>query len=136
MLSKISRFEKICTKCHAIKPLTDFGTKQKRLHCKTCYGEWKKKYYQRPDVKQKEYVYLMKRYFKRKFGITLEQYEEMLKAQDNKCAICRKEETTPHSRSKKIIRLAVDHCHTTGKVRGLLCRSCNQVLGVLKEDKK
>jgi hypothetical protein len=54
----------------------------------------------------------------RSFGITVEQYDRMLRAQDGKCALCR--------RPPKSIRLAVDHDHRTGRVRGLLCFRCNK----------
>lgn len=57
-------------------------------------------------------------------GMTYDLYEDMLKNQDNKCAICKLE----HSNLKK---LHVDHCHKTGKVRGLLCNNCNNGLGKL-----
>ncbi len=56
-------------------------------------------------------------------GMTIEQYEELLKQQGNCCAIC-------HKPAK---RLHVDHNHTTGKVRGLLCRPCNTGIGLLDE---
>lgn len=65
-----------------------------------------------------------------RFGISHDIYEEMLKSQNFKCAIC---ETDQKDLDK---RLAVDHCHTTGTVRGLLCGSCNRALGLLKDDYK
>ena len=58
------------------------------------------------------------------YGITQDNYNELLELQDNKCAICF---NTP----KK--KLFVDHCHSTGKVRGLLCQHCNFVLGQAKD---
>ena len=58
---------------------------------------------------------------KRTFGLTVEEYDAMLDAQHGVCAICGK---LPQKK-----RLAVDHNHTTGKVRGLLCPSCNRTLG-------
>lgn len=61
-----------------------------------------------------------------KFGINLDEYERMREAQEGKCAICRSE---PRSRE-----LAVDHCHETGKVRGLLCTLCNTALGKFQDD--
>lgn len=64
---------------------------------------------------------------RREFGISLIQYDEMFKAQNGKCAICEKEET---ARTK---RLAVDHCHKTGKIRKLLCRACNVGIGNLQD---
>jgi hypothetical protein len=66
------------------------------------------------------------------FGISLEEYHEMLAAQGGKCAICGN--GNDGTRHGKLKALAVDHCHKTGKVRGLLCESCNQGIGKLKDD--
>lgn len=55
------------------------------------------------------------------YGLTLEQYETMIKNQNNHCYICNK----PSNK-----RLFIDHCHETGKVRALLCYKCNTVLGM------
>lgn len=64
---------------------------------------------------------------KRRFGITIEQYEEMLAAQGGKCAICGATESyMKHG-------LAVDHCHATGQVRALLCKGCNIGIGNLRD---
>jgi len=68
------------------------------------------------------------------FGITLEQYREMQKSQGNVCAICGKPETTVDQRKQGCRELAVDHCHKTGKVRGLLCGHCNKALGKFKDN--
>lgn len=62
-----------------------------------------------------------------KYGITSEQYDRMLEAQGGVCAVCSGTHENGH-------RLAVDHCHTTGKVRSLLCGACNTALGLAKED--
>lgn len=59
---------------------------------------------------------------RRKYGITLEQYNELLARQGGVCAICGGEDQK---------RLAVDHDHKTGKVRGLLCARCNPAIGFL-----
>ena len=69
--------------------------------------------------------------FKKKYGITLEQYDEMLSAQEGKCAICRKQETV--QQRGKLFLLSVDHNHQTGKVRALLCSKCNRALGFFDE---
>ena len=66
---------------------------------------------------------------KTRYNITPEQYAEMSINQGNRCAICGNEETAQHNHTKKIQKLAVDHCHITGKVRGLLCQDCNRGLG-------
>jgi hypothetical protein len=61
---------------------------------------------------------------KHRYGITQAHYEEMLTSQDGKCAICKIVMDRPH----------VDHCHETQKVRGLLCTTCNQGLGMYKDN--
>jgi hypothetical protein len=63
----------------------------------------------------------------RNFGLTVEQYNEMLISQGGVCAICRGK---PRGRKT---RLSVDHCHTTRKIRGLLCDHCNRAIGILGE---
>ena len=67
-----------------------------------------------------------------KFGITADEYDEMHRSQDGVCAICGKPEEM--SNQYGLMRLAVDHNHETGKVRGLLCMKCNRSLGMLGED--
>lgn len=57
----------------------------------------------------------------------VDDYDGLLAAQDGVCAICRKECDTGR-------RLAVDHCHKTGKVRGLLCVKCNAAVAYLRDD--
>ena len=70
---------------------------------------------------------------KSNFGITYNTYLGLLQKQNGACAICKLPETTK-SRSGRIKLLAVDHCHKTGWVRGLLCAACNQAIGLIKED--
>jgi hypothetical protein len=62
---------------------------------------------------------------KHDYGISLEQYEALLKRQGGACAICYKESTRP---------LCVDHCHVTRRMRGLLCRTCNLGIGHFNDD--
>lgn len=66
----------------------------------------------------------------KKFGITGEQYTAMVTAQNNKCGACGTDK--PSKRSVK--RWAVDHCHGSGAVRGLLCHSCNLTLGNVSDN--
>lgn len=70
---------------------------------------------------------------KKFYGIGIAEYEEILKSQWGRCAICGKEETMihPNHNTGKPQRLAVDHCHNTGKIRGLLCSRCNIGIGKL-----
>ena len=77
--------------------------------------------------KQKNAARRMK--YKREYGITIEDYDEMLEAQGGRCAICRTDK--PGGSGK---RFAVDHCHESKKVRGILCQSCNTALGHFKDN--
>lgn len=65
--------------------------------------------------------------YKYRYGISLEEFYELQRKQKNVCAICGK----PETRGKK--RLCVDHNHTTGKVRGLLCSQCNVAIAWMGE---
>lgn len=76
-----------------------------------------------PEVKARERA----GHLKRKYGITLEQYDEMLAAQGGVCAVCGRE-------PRDDISLHVDHDHETGALRGLLCFRCNNSLGDLGDD--
>jgi hypothetical protein len=68
-----------------------------------------------------------KSYLRRKYGITVEEYDAMLAAQGGVCKIC--EQARPEERT-----LHVDHDHMTGKIRGLLCFRCNNAIGDLRDD--
>lgn len=72
---------------------------------------------------------------RRHYGISIETYELMHDAQGGLCAICGKPEITIDHRTQKVQRLSVDHCHTTGKVRSLLCGKCNKGIAAFDEDR-
>lgn len=67
------------------------------------------------------------------YDLSLIDYNKMLAAQNYVCAICGKPEKTIHHVTNEPKALAVDHCHKTGKVRGLLCQRCNRVLGKVRD---
>lgn len=69
--------------------------------------------------------------YKRKYQLTLDQYNEMYLKQGGVCAVCFESETMKYL--GKIRELCVDHDHKTGKVRGLLCSNCNRALGLLQD---
>lgn len=92
--------------------------------CKKCHGK-SESYGARYDA---EYYY--DKSIKNRYGITIENYNLMFKEQNGCCKICGKHQ----SKLKK--RLYVDHCHTTNKVRGLLCQSCNTFIGFSYDDTK
>lgn len=92
-----------------------------RLNNPEKYDKWRKDYYERNSKD------INTRAIARYHNLDVPAYEEMFKAQDNRCAICGKEETRK-SRGK-VMRLCVDHDHSTGKIRALLCHDCNSGLG-------
>ena len=141
-----------CNGCNTTKDLTDFSKDNADVtgytyRCKKCRNqkqkEWVKKnpdkvkilnlkhretrkeYYSSPERKLK----YRKKYIEKAFNIPYSQYEQMQTAQNNVCAICKEKETC--SRQEY---LSVDHNHTTGKVRGLLCNSCNRALGYFRDN--
>lgn len=141
---------KICPECKIRKSITEFhkcSTKKDGLafYCKKCQSTRNKKHYQQHRKKLLEYsrkYWVTRRDQKRnndlkaKYGITLDNYNCRLKQQRHKCAICKTFPVELHPRSKKQLPLAVDHNHKMGKVRGLLCRSCNQKLGIYEINKE
>lgn len=98
-----------CTGCGETKPRSEF--RGKTSYCKPCHNKQSRKY-----SIQKQY------------GITIDEYNAMLMKQNNQCAICGK---TPEENGRG---LAVDHDHVTGKIRALLCLSCNNGLGQFNDD--
>ena len=130
---------KTCTKCKTEKPASDFWPDRRRAsglmaRCKTCktadardYRASRPGYYKKVYAKSREAT--RERHLVRKYGVTLADYDAMLKAQGGKCAIC----LAPESAQFNGV-FHVDHCNTTGKVRGLLCRGCNHMLGVVGDD--
>ena len=136
---------KTCTKCKQEKELTLFSKDKykkdgRRSACKQCntidhlnrYSSdpegCKKRsldYRQHLRINNPEKLKASNRNtkLKRAYGINQEQFLEMSKEQNNKCACCAKEK-----------KLVVDHCHVSGKIRELLCGPCNTSLGLLNED--
>lgn len=140
-----------CTKCKEEKDSSLFHNYNKKKNgftsqCKDCRNEARKEqYWKNPEQSRKKvddyrkhlrqtdphklFISARKTNLKKCYGITIEQYQLILESQDLKCAVCNKE----HQELEKK-RLVVDHCHTTNKVRGLLCNNCNTALGLLKEN--
>jgi hypothetical protein len=129
---------KSCTVCGETKPETAFvmdrRRNQRRSQCLPCTSarakEWRKR---NPNYEKDRYqadkVQTRERHLVRKYGVTLDDYNRMLKAQNGCCAICGAAES---EQFKSVFQ--VDHCHATGAVRGLLCRKCNFVLGYLDDE--
>lgn len=127
--------QKTCSKCNIMKHIDEFpkakpnSASYLRYHngikpwCKDCYKDYNTKYMKNARRTKPMYSHYYKRY-----GITNEEVMQMHEQRNFKCDICGKE--TDHRYNK----LCVDHSHTTGKVRGLLCFSCNTVLGNAKDN--
>lgn len=118
---------KTCRRCREEKPLSEFNRSSRsgdghQGECKSCQVEYSRKRYQHQAVRGHP------NRLWRKFGMTLEEYDDLLVNQGGGCAICDK---TPEENGK---RLAVDHDHETGEIRGLLCSTCNHALGLMRED--
>lgn len=126
---------KKCPCCGEVKPTTEF-TKKKNVekwgfssHCKACRNKKRKEY--RLDNPEK-YNRIKRNQNLKRYGLTFEDQEGMLREQNYKCAICGQEIFLFGSSQKLIAH--VDHDHKTGKVRGLLCKECNSGLGKFRDN--
>jgi Recombination endonuclease VII len=117
--------KKTCTKCGLSKDLSCFsnykdkrGVQRKVSRCKPCRKEEYSQYMAKNPHKHRDYSY------KKRYNITLEEYDALVEKQDGQCAICGSTESIGLNK-----RFVVDHNHETGEVRGLLCSTCNTGLG-------
>lgn len=123
---------KLCRKCNKLKEHHKHTKSKDGLQywCADCRKSWKREerleyfrqtYRRDKGRKWRNYFYI------RKYNLMIEQYEKLIKQQNGKCAICLKKCSSGK-------RLAVDHNHKTGMVRGLLCTNCNAMIAHAKED--
>lgn len=145
---------KVCTKCHLELPISKFAvavkaTSKRRARCNDCESARVRAYYAANAVYRenqkvqstgwrkanptKTAVSQRKNLLKSKYGLTVEQYDQLLASQDTKCALCG---ATEHGRwgnseGRKWLSDSwpVDHCHKDNRVRGVLCHPCNAQLG-------
>jgi len=118
--------EKVCKECLVIKPLSEFYNQKDNTRtrknvsgtCKQCINAK----YNPQTARQKCLKY--------RYNITEEDYKNLFEKQNGKCAICGSKDIGKRDAN----HLAVDHCHETGKIRGLLCAHCNKALGGMKDD--
>lgn len=118
---------KKCTKCFKEKVQSEFfRDRQKKSgycpHCKECNKKISKNW-RKSNPEQRRFNVL-----KSSTGVNKEQYLELLKLQENNCAICKK------SIEENNRNLSVDHCHNDKLVRGLLCTKCNFGLGYFNDN--
>ncbi len=125
---------KPCSKCKKLVILTEFHRSSFQRcgfypSCKKCRAMMGN----RANRDNDKYKYEnWKRNIKKAFGLSPEQYYQILYAQNGVCAICKQHETK--MRNGSLMRLSVDHDYKTGKIRGLLCGRCNNVLSRVGEN--
>ena len=119
----------VCKRCGIEKPLSEYyKTSDRKSGHKTICKDCIKADPLTEERKAKMRAYGKNYHLKTQYNMTREDYNKLLVAQNHKCAICGIDEKEAVKQ-----KLYVDHCHTTGKVRELLCHSCNAGLGLLKE---
>lgn len=121
---------KTCTKCKISKPFSEYTLRKNRNfkpapRCKSCHNSDRSEWRAKPESKE-----LLKKIDRRArlkwaYGLTEDDLQNMLCEQQHSCAICDRQ-----------VKLVVDHCHETGQVRGLLCYSCNTLLGSIENNNK
>jgi len=125
---------KECTVCKETKPLDDFynykATKDgKSYRCKSCDGVARAKWAEENPERSRRST--RGRNLKCKYNITLEQYEKLFESQGKACACCGATENNTTGSSRENWNFAVDHCHDSQEIRGLLCNNCNRGIGLL-----
>ena len=121
---------KICSSCKELKQTEEYyKEKQSKdglsYSCKSCKKEQTEKYKKTDTYRKRLRKHLWK---KQGIEITYEQYLQLFLDQKGSCAICK---TSVNQFNKG---MCVDHCHETGKIRGLLCTDCNRGIGSLKDN--
>ena len=131
----LTKTHKSCSDCKKIKQLKAFhndasSKNGKMSHCKSCKKDYEKEHKVKPKIKKHRQDREFKRGLFRNYGITVDQYQKMFNNQKGNCGIC--------SKNQKVLtrRLAVDHNHGTGHIRGLLCDGCNPGIGYFKDSIK
>lgn len=136
---------KRCTKCGEKKPKSEFYNYKSlngKCHssCKKCCRKasikWGKENRKRKNANERKRraanPIIDKETPLKRFGLTFENYQQMLEAQNGVCKICGKPEKS--KRKDKLKRLAVDHDHKTKHLRGLLCSKCNMLIGLAQDN--
>lgn len=133
---------KTCSSCREDKSLSRFSKSSssktgRHAYCKECMAEYDKsrrkkpelqEYFREKDSRTSRRVVWRKSHLQRVYGVSEELYDYILRSQDFVCAICHREE------SRENRSLSLDHCHESGKIRGLLCDSCNNGIARFNDD--
>jgi hypothetical protein len=127
---------KQCSVCKETKDFDQFYNYKtskdgKSYRCKACDDVARKKW--STSNPEKAHLSQRQRNLKQRFGVDLEWYEEQFKKQNYSCAIC-KSKTNKTTGDRQFWNFSVDHCHDSGKVRGILCNNCNRALGLFQDN--
>lgn len=135
-----------CGVCNSLKRIYIQKSGKEKLVCDKCRNkkssEWQKQNKERANEKNRRWAKenSEQKYFgsrssklKQNYNLSVDDYNEMMIAQNNVCKICKQEETQKNAKGTNW-SLSVDHCHSTGKVRALLCSKCNVGLSKFREN--
>jgi hypothetical protein len=127
---------KQCTVCKETKELDQFynvkSTKDgKGYRCKECDNKARQKW--SANNPERSHLSQRQRNLKHRFGVDLEWYENQFKKQNYSCAIC-ETKTNKTVGDRQFWNFSVDHCHDSGKIRGILCNNCNRALGLFQDN--
>lgn len=129
---------KVCNCCKEEVPLASFSFRKDsgkyRNECNPCRNKkYMLKYKEDPLTRERNRAN-SRIYNIKKYGISVEDFHRMLDEQKGLCLIC-ESNICPLAEMKDLLKVAcIDHCHESGKVRGLLCRACNSGLGHFKDN--
>lgn len=119
-------YEKMCSRCRIVKSLSEFSKDKQhwsghKSACKVCaskdFSKWRLKNLEK--IRQDD----RKRHYIRTYNLDPRIAKQLVENRVGECCIC-----------GSISPLVIDHCHTTGKIRGFICSSCNSVLGYSKDN--
>lgn len=135
-MKKKRKNSKSCSRCKKVLPLSLFYTSRHQsdgyqAYCRECDNIIRREKYPFLNV-EKRRESSRRRMLMSKYGMSLEEYQEMFDKQKGVCAICHRPETSHSNKKGPVDSLRVDHCHITGTIRGLLCSECN--FGISKFD--
>lgn len=124
---------KKCSACGTVKPISSFskhgtGRDRRRGQCRECRSSYNKLHHNRYKTRRPKPRYLTKRNqrLRKQYGITHADYVGLLASQGGGCALCGFKPTDKP--------LCVDHCHDSGRIRGILCRACNRALALFGDN--
>ncbi len=128
---------KSCKTCFEIKDFSHFHKSSCMKdgvinECKKCHHQRIVKERKNPVNREKFRQYQHKSGLKNRYGITPQILNEMILKQNNRCLICNNPPVIGGAHQNSVLH--IDHCHKTGKIRGLLCHLCNRGIGLFRED--